>query len=83
MFISWLIYGNFLYYSSDNNCKEDDYFLNYLMLGLLILGYFSMLLHCIVVACIGAIKYQNYKNKNRKKILSASVLRSLSKTKFS
>lgn len=37
----WLIYGNVLYYSADNDCELYDatYGLNFIMLMLLIIGY--------------------------------------------
>ena len=40
--MAWLIYGNVLYYSKENNCgdNESSKMLNRLMLLLLVIGYF-------------------------------------------
>jgi hypothetical protein len=83
LLLGWLLYGNILYFSSGNNCNEEQTFLSYLMLALLIIGYFSMIVHCLIISCVGIIKYRRYKDKHRKQMGSVAILRSLSKSKFS
>jgi len=51
--MGWLIYGNILYFSPENNCKDIEATkpFNSLMLFLLILGYFQFLAFGLLI-CI-------------------------------
>jgi len=53
---SWLVWGNMLYYSEENDCKEIDetYRYNRMMLLLIIAGYIQMLVITVLI-CIGGI----------------------------
>ncbi len=53
-YLAWLIYGNFLYYSKENNCEalEPTQNMNRLMLLILIIGYFQMAVYLMLIILI-------------------------------
>lgn len=55
----WLIYGNVIYYSPENNCKEleETKGLNSLMLLFLILGYFQFLMFGVMICVLPCLIY--------------------------
>ena len=55
----WLIYGNILYFSSANNCREipETRGLSSLMLFFLIVGYFQMLVFGIILCVLPCLIY--------------------------
>jgi hypothetical protein len=59
VYLVWLIYGNIIFYSKENNCNqiENTYNLYILMFLLLIIGYFSMLLLGLVICFLPCIIY--------------------------
>lgn len=54
VFMLWLIYGNIIFYSDDNNCKDDEAsrVLFNLMFVMLVIGYFQMLVYFLMVCCL-------------------------------
>lgn len=79
---SWLVYGNFLYFSSGKTCNE-NLMLSYMMLAILILGYFHMMLYLFIIVVVLVFLYKRYQEKAKKQMGSVVILRSLPKTKFS
>ncbi len=59
-FLTWLIYGNVLFYSKEDNCNSLDGTkgLYRLTLVLLIVGYFHMLLYSILLLCLPIVFFQ-------------------------
>ena len=57
--LGWLIYGNIIFYSSDDDCDlhADSKSLYYLMFFLLIIGYIQMLFFVILLCLIPFIVY--------------------------
>lgn len=52
--LGWLIYGNILYFSKENDCKQwdDTRFVSYLMAGIVFLGYLLMLYYVFALCLI-------------------------------
>lgn len=73
----WLIYGNKIYYSVNNTCFSENIFLSYLMLTLLIFGYFYMMLYSFIFGILFFILYLRFKDKSKKKIGSMMILKGL------
>jgi hypothetical protein len=51
--VTWLIYGNYLYYAKENTCNDESGFLSLLMLAFLLIGYMHFLLYgavCLIFA---------------------------------
>lgn len=82
--LTWLIYGNFLYYSSDSkSCADQSALMTYLMLAILIIGYFHFLVYigvCLVVLAVYSVRMRRHRQKL---LASVLILRGLVKTKFS
>lgn len=49
MHCSWIIYGNSLYFSSDNDCPSKTGSISYMMLVILIVGFFSLLVYGVLI----------------------------------
>jgi len=75
--IIWLIYGNKLYYSSGNTCYTEVPLLSYLMLAILIMGYFHMMLYAVILGVITFLCVVMFKDKSKKKHGSIVILKSL------
>lgn len=80
---SWLIYGNFIYYSPDNNCSEDSSFLGYLMFIVLITGYFLLMYYLTITVLLLVFLIVRCRQKHKKSVGSVKILRNLVKTKYS
>jgi len=80
--ISWLIYGNILFYSKSNNCSDRDRSLSFMMLMTLIIGYFSMLVYAIIAIVVVLVMLARLRGMQRKQVGSIKILRSLTKSKF-
>ena len=63
---SWLIYGNVLYYSSENTCFSENMLLGYLMLGILIIGYFHLFLFGLIICILSVVVMKRLFEKNKK-----------------
>lgn len=52
--MAWLIYGNILFYSKENNCDtlEVSQNMNRLMLMILIIGYFQMAVYLMLIILV-------------------------------
>ena len=46
--MTWLIYGNVLYYAKENTCGDLNGFLTIMMYALLLIGYMHFLLYGVV-----------------------------------
>ena len=57
--LAWLIYGNVIFYSDENNCKviENSKALYNVMLVLIIIGYFQMVVYGLIIFCLPCILY--------------------------
>ena len=86
--LGWLIYGNILFFSKDNNCNkvEDSKMLYSMMLILLIFGYFQMAVYLLIIILLPIIIYQQrHQNRGPNDISEQAipeVLKSLTKLKF-
>lgn len=80
---AFLIYGNKLYFSEANTCYQDNLILTYLMLAILIIGYFHMMIYAFIIGFVLVFVYKRHQDKTKKQMGSVAILRSLSKTKFS
>lgn len=47
--MSWIIYGNTLYFNSANNCGDTSSPATYMMLVILIVGFFSLLVYGVLI----------------------------------
>jgi hypothetical protein len=58
-FLGWIIYGNFIFYSSENRCNdiEETQMLYNLMLVLIIIGYFQFLVYGLILCFLPCILY--------------------------
>ncbi len=81
--LAWLIYGNKLYYSTLNQCGEQSSLLSFMMLAVLIFGYFRFLFYITIVVVIGVIVYMRFRRRGEKKRNSKQVLKNLKKVKYS
>ena len=68
VYLAWLIYGNLLFYSKENNCEtmEGSQNMNRLMLLTLIIGYFQMAVYLMLIILIPVliIASRNQRNPN-------------------
>ena len=76
-YISWLIYGNALYYSKANNCTANYSLLSFLMLCILIMGYFHFLVYLIILGLVIAMYVIKCKNKRKDKRKQMMILKGL------
>ncbi len=79
----WLLYGNVLIYSEQNNCGDYNPLLAYLMMGIIFLGYFHLLIYLVVIVMVIVFVGMRIRDKRKKKMASVNILQSLSRTKFS
>lgn len=63
-FLAWLIYGNVIFYSHDNNCDKHDssHSLWTIMLVLIIIGYLQMLYYGLLILFLPCLIYLIYTN---------------------
>jgi len=76
-FLGWLIYGNILFYSHDNDCNkvQNSAILYNLMLALLIIGYFQMLLYGCIILCLPCLFFMIMHSSQRdRRVLSGSAI---------
>jgi hypothetical protein len=59
LFLAWLIYGNVLFWSNENDCNviSNSFVMYNLMLILIIIGYFQMLVYALLICCLPCIIY--------------------------
>ena len=50
--MGWLIYGNVMFFRSENNCPTEAKGLNSIMFIVLLVGYFEMLKCCCMGTCV-------------------------------
>ena len=46
--VSWLIYGNIIYYSKENKCGDSTSFLSLFMYAFLLMGYINLLIYALI-----------------------------------
>jgi hypothetical protein len=78
----WILNGNFLYFSSQNNCVQDSLAMSYLMLGILIIGYFRLVLYTFAFVFILYFFIKRCVTKSKKQMMSVNIIKNLQKTKF-
>ena len=81
--LAWLIYGNKLYYSSVNKCGEESSLLSFLMLAVLIIGYFHLMAYLTIILVVCTVVYMRFRRQGQKLRNSKHVLKNLKKIKFS
>ncbi|CDW90885.1 zinc finger protein [Stylonychia lemnae] len=89
LLLSWLIYGNILFYSSKNDCNqmEGSRVLYNLMFVLLLVGYFQMLVYALLIFCLPClIVILRHQERQRAGIVPSSaipsIIQSLTRLKF-
>eukprot|EP00347_Sterkiella_histriomuscorum_P003510 403364024 len=86
--LGWLIYGNILFFSKNNNCYQlqDSRMLYDMMLILLIFGYFQMLVYAVIILMLPCIIYQLRNQHRGRNDLSdqaiPNVIQNLTRLKF-
>ena len=61
--LAWLIFGNKLYYSAANKCGEKSSLLSFLMLAVLIMGYFHFMLYLTIGLVVLSVIYLRYRRR--------------------
>ena len=86
LFVAYLIYGNVMFYSKENECKTKDYPDYLTMLFIICIGYvyfFFIGIIAVFVVITLYLEISNRVNKHRKKYKYHRVLKKLKKVKYS
>ena len=85
----WQVYGNFIYYRSDNDpkvllCKQNsNSSFRWIMFTLIIFGYFFFVIYALVAGLLISLYARRYLGRRNRRSQSTQILRSISRIKFS
>ena len=82
MFFSWLIYGNFIYFSENNTNCSSNIFLYLLMTMTILLGFVHLAFYFLMIMSSLFIRLRIWMNEENKKRGTSRILQSLKKLNF-